>query len=877
MVATLSIAGLQPVTVNLGFAGTATLGTDYSRSAAQIVIPAGQLSGSVTVSSINDLVDEVNETVFVTVDSVINGVENGNQQASVVISGRRYRPRGELDVIHNNFSENNGITQVIATLSQTSALDVTVTLAYSGSALFFDDYVRDGSVIVIPAGQLSGSVSLTGIDDGLIEGNEFVVIDVVNVGGGTENGTQQVTATIADDDVPSVNLSIFGSSIAENGGGATITAFTSTPVLQAMTVFLAFSGTAAVGNDYQRSGTQIVIPIGQTAGSITLTGVNDLLDENSESIVVDISSVTGGSENGTQQVTATITDDDPPPSVSLQLSSGTLAENGGVVNVFAVLSTASGLPVTVDVALSGTATLGSDYTNSVTQVVIPAGATSASLTLTGLDDALYETGESIVVDITTVTNGSENGVQQATVTINDDEQSPRVNLQISGSSLAENGGVATITAILSAVAGVPVTVDLGFSGIAGLGSDYSRSGTQIVIPAGQLAGTITVTGLNDALDEDDEAIQVDITGVSNGTENGTQQVTVTIVDDDVPPTVSLQLAGGTIAENGGVATVTAVLSAVSGRTVTIDLAFSGTAALGPDYTRSANQIVIPAGQTAGSLSLTGINNSVFESNKTVIVDVNTVTNGTENGVQQVTTTIVNDDPAGTVALQLVGNPFNENGGTATVVAILSSVASTPVTVDLGFSGSAGFGADYTNSSNQIVIPAGQTSASITLTGLDDLLVDPNETVVVDITSVQNAIEAGIQQVTASITDNETLPIVEFRDASQSAAETAGAVTGIVKLSQTMSFDVTVPFTISGTATQGLDYTASTSAVVIVAGQTSAAITVNLLDDAFQEGNETVILTLSTPTAGTTLGTNSAVHTLTITDAGVDPFLVAGNG
>ena len=53
-------------------------------------------------------------------------------------------------------------------------------------------------------------------------------------------------------------------------------------------------------------------------------------------VVVDIASVSGGngaSENGTQQATITLTDNDPAPEVSLSVSPSSLSENGGSVNL----------------------------------------------------------------------------------------------------------------------------------------------------------------------------------------------------------------------------------------------------------------------------------------------------------------------------------------------------------------------------------------------------------------------------------------------------------------------------------------------------------------------------------------------------------------
>src|SRR5262249_30423483 len=155
-------------------------------------------------------------------------------------------------------------------------------------------------------------------------------------------------------------------------------------------------------------------------------------------------------------------------------------------------------------------------------------------------------------------------------------------------------------------------------------------------------------------------------------------------DDDPPPTVTLGLIGSPLAENGGAATVTATLAAVSGQDVTVNLGFTGTATNVADYTRSATAILIPAGQTSGSITLTGVNDTLDEFDETVIVDITTVTNGTESGTQQVTATITDDDPAPTVTLGLTGSPLAENGGVATVTATLSAVSGLDVTVSLGF-------------------------------------------------------------------------------------------------------------------------------------------------------------------------------------------------
>lgn len=221
---------------------------------------------------------------------------------------------------------------------------------------------------------------------------------------------------------------------------------------------------------------------------------------------------------------------------------------------------------------------------------------------------------------------------------------PTVTLALSGSPLAESGGVATVTATLSAASAQIVTVNLGFSGSATNGTDYVPSANSIIINPGATTGSITLTGVNDTLDEPNETIIVDILSVTNGTESGTQQVTATIIDDDNPPTVTLSLIGNLLAKSGDVATVTATLSAASAQVVTVNLSFSGTAINGTDYTPSTTSIIIPSGKLNGSITLTDINDTLAKPSETIIVDIATVSNSTESGTQQVTATITSKVP-----------------------------------------------------------------------------------------------------------------------------------------------------------------------------------------------------------------------------------------
>lgn len=112
---------------------------------------------------------------------------------------------------------------------------------------------------------------------------------------------------------------------------------------------------------------------------------------------------------------------------------------------------------------------------------------------------------------------------------------PMVSLGLSANQIPETGGVATVTATLSATSAVPVSVVLGFSGTASSSVDYAVSSGTMIIPPGALNASVTLTALGDLVREGNETVQVDILSVTNGWESATQQAVVTILEGPSRP------------------------------------------------------------------------------------------------------------------------------------------------------------------------------------------------------------------------------------------------------------------------------------------------------------------------------------------------------
>ncbi|WP_137404778.1 MBG domain-containing protein [Echinicola rosea] len=244
--------------------------------------------------------------------------------------------------------------------------------------------------------------------------------------------------------------------------------------------------------------------------------------------------------------------------------------------------------------------------------------------------------------------------------------------------------------------------------------------------------------------------------VNDGTDNSTGNYTATLNVSPVP-TVTLSINSTSKTESITTATtLTATLSNSYGMNTTVNLSFGGTATNAVDYTLSGTTINVPAGSTTGSVTLQNINDNIYENNETVIIDISSVTGGIEDGVQQVTYTIANDDTPPNATLEIVDfwNPItNEAGGQAYVRGKIDNVSGVSVTIPLSFSGTAiGGGTDYSITGSTITLSPGEVVDSVRVTSLFDGVEEGDETIIIDMESPTNAVESGSQQVTLTIKD-----------------------------------------------------------------------------------------------------------------------------
>ncbi len=181
---------------------------------------------------------------------------------------------------------------------------------------------------------------------------------------------------------------------------------------------------------------------------------------------------------------------------------------------------------------------------------------------------------------------------------------------------------------------------------------------------------------------------------------------------------------------------------------------------------------------------------------------------------------------------------------------------TPVTVNFTTSDGTATADDYQPTAGTVTFPAGTTTQTISIPLIGDTLDENNETVTVTLSDASDNLPITRAIATGAIVDDDPSPSLSV--ANLTLDEGGGTMTFSVVLSAVSGRPVTYNFaTEDQTALAGLDYTATAGASTISAGETTVSISVPILPDALNEGDETFKLNL-TNIANTTAGSLSAV-------------------
>jgi hypothetical protein len=597
------------------------------------------------------------------------------------------------------------------------------------------------------------------------------------------------------------------------------------------------------------------------------------------------------------------------PQVLFSTSAATVAENVGNYTLQVKLSAAVSGETYVPFSVSGTAAYCDDFSvaaNSLKNVCagpvtgefhIPAGQTSANVVIAISDDSLDEYNETVVLTLSKPTNATVGAPSVFTLTIEDNDGEPNVSFNSTGQSGAENIGNFAVVVQLSAKSGKDVVVPFHVTDSendALNNVDYTLPGGSVTIPAGSLSTSIIVAIIDDAVDENDEGFIIRMDTPTYANQMMPDAHTITILDNDNPPTVYFDIAEQAVGESIGTAKVTVKLSGPSSRDITVPYTIGGTATNGMDYSLyPENGITIPAGSTSADILVMvvlddiaaaggygGSGNSGFqdqanakkatstpvilptstpmpptptpnpnptpipggEGNETIIFTLGTPWNATLGSPSVHTLTILAVGGKPFASFQSAASGPYVEGTTASfkVRVVLSNAWNQDVTVPFSVNASSTTtsGQDYTIvTASPLSIPAGQIYADITINVSDDTLdEDELETLILTLGTPTNAYLGTTIQHTAQLQDNDLMPTISIAinpSYTSSGPESRTTVLVDVTMNGSSAKVVSIPFTVSSTngATLGSDYSFSpASPLTLASGVIKMQITLTVIDD-----------------------------------------------
>ncbi len=689
--------------------------------------------------------------------------------------------------------------------------------------------------------------------------------------------------------VPEVTLTAMDA--AEGGANGSFVLTRTGDISAALTVTVApVTGSATkttdytLSPDYTTSGSMATytIPAGQASLNIVVAAVNDTAQEGPETVQLQLAAGPYQvREGGVARLT--IQDNDTTrPVVSIAATDFYATETPGDTGTYLISrtgSTASALSVSLD--YGGTATRGQDYPALSTTFTIPAGQSSATLSLVPVDDAVIEIPEDVTLSV--AANAAyivDSTASSATVTITDNDLAT-VGVTVLDDTLNEAGrGTGTVLVTRTGNLSQPLTVYYGLSGRALHGRDYVALPGQITLAAGMASAPIVITPYDDDIGEVDESITLNLTSFDNAYTLGPNySASLTIKDNADPPLVTVTANSAAEPSTNGTFTFTATGS-ITGN-ITVKYTLSSTAIPGSDYTAPSGSVVISGnGTNIATVNIPVLNNSVGESTKTIIL---TITPGATYSLYNDAYAVMRlkDDDAEPVSVSTHSATLAEPSSASSFY-ISRNGSSGNLTVTYTMSGTATNGTDYNKLPGTVVIPDGSTGVDIAVTPINDTLAEGTETVTLNLAAGTGyGVEVGSATLYLQDNDNSTMPAVGFAATTGTTSEAPDAITGAyrdieVTLTPAHTGPVTVEYVSSGGTAVGDDVDwsyvdpdngnalISRGLLTFPAGVTSKFVRIKVRNDGILEGSETVILELRNVNNGR-LSSSRSKHTLTITD------------
>ncbi|MFZ2682270.1 MAG: hypothetical protein WAZ14_04220 [Patescibacteria group bacterium] len=557
--------------------------------------------------------------------------------------------------------------------------------------------------------------------------------------------------------------------------------------------------------------------------------------------------------------------------VTVSAISGNTTEAGGTATYTVVLDFAPLDDVVIDSATNdateGTVTNGSSLTFTTDNWDTP-----QTVTVTGVNDDVDDGDVVYTIDVSTNDTGTLDAGYDAydpsdvSVT-NTDDDTAGVTVSVISGNTTEAGGTATFTVVLTSEPLGDVRVDSASSDSTEgtVTSGATRTFTTLNWSTPQ---TVTVTGVNDDVDDGDIAYSIQTSTDDASTADAAydainpNDVSVTNTDNDALGASLVESGGNTaVAEASETSdTFTLVLTSEPSNNVTVDLAFDA------DITGSTAQLTFTTENwdTPQEVTVTAVDDDLDETDPHVGVVTFEFSSSdlTYDGlVFDALDVDVTDNDTSSITVSAISGNTTEAGGTATFTVVLETEPSDTVTIAVATNDDSE-GAVTSGGTLTFTVGDYSTPQTVTVTGADDDLDDGDVAYMIILgAAVSNdLIYNGLNPADVDVTntDNDTAGITVVESGGATSVDELGATSDDYTLVLTSEPTSDVAISLTYDATE-IEVSAEVFTFTNANWDTPQAVTVTALDDS-QDETSPMTVTIS--------------HTAASFDGVYDGFVIA---
>ena len=286
--------------IELSAAGSASA-SDYRLSPATLALPVGETSAAATLTAVADVAAEPDEAVTVTVRHA--GSVVGSATLTIRANSAPPPPVARVSAVSGTVTEGAPLTFEVA-LDTTALQPLTVSATVSETRAVLSGAVP--AAVEFAVGERTRTLVLATSDDAVVETDTTVTV-ALGPGDGYVLGSEaSSSATVADNDAASFEVSASPDEIDE-GGSATLTVSIANGVTFAanQSIALSVSGSASAA-DYGLAPETLTLAAGATSVTATLTAVDDADEESAETATV--TATHGGTAVGSATLTIRASD-----------------------------------------------------------------------------------------------------------------------------------------------------------------------------------------------------------------------------------------------------------------------------------------------------------------------------------------------------------------------------------------------------------------------------------------------------------------------------------------------------------------------------------------------------------------------------------------